>query len=153
MSQSRSRSLTFRDAATFCILAAIGGCNSYEGPFPAVANPPPFDYIDGEELRSGMHELAYQLQQLDMTLMTAYIDEPSFQRDIVDKIRNIERIAGHLVETDLSVRHPFLMDDMDRFLSDVNRARIDAERGIPRYYMTGRISGGCITCHKGTWGH
>lgn len=137
-----------RGTLPLSIVLALGGCNYSGDAFPAVASPPPFDFIDGEELRSGMHELAFQLQQLDMTLMTAYLDEPSFQRDIVDKIRNIERIAGHIAETDLAVRHPFLLDDMDRFLSDVTRARMDAERGVPRYYMAGRISGGCITCHR-----
>ncbi len=148
MSNSRSRPLMLRGAMALCMVFALGACNSYDGAFPAVANPPPFDYIDGEELRSGMHELAFQLQQLDMTLMTAYIDQPSFQRDIVDKIRNIERIGGHIAETGLSVRHPFLLDDMDRFLDDVRRARMDAERSVPRYYMAGRISGGCVTCHR-----
>ena len=148
MLNTQSRPLLLRGTTALCMLFALGGCSSYDGEFPAVANPPPFDYIDGEELRSGMHELAFQLQQLDMTLMTAYIDQPSFQRDIVDKIRNIERIGGHIAETDLSVRHPFLLDDMDRFLEDVRRARMDAERSVPRYYMAGRISGGCVTCHR-----
>ncbi|MDG2338137.1 MAG: hypothetical protein P8N94_09140 [Gammaproteobacteria bacterium] len=43
-----------------------------------IANPPPFDYIDGEELRSNMHQLAFELQQLDMALLDAYVDRPAF---------------------------------------------------------------------------
>lgn len=148
MLKTRARPLLLHGAAALCMALSLSACSSYDGAFPAVANPPPFDYIDGDELRSGMHELALQLQQLDMTLMTAYIDQPSFQQDIVDKIRNIERIGDRIAETDLSVRHRFLLDDMDRFLDDVRRARIDAERSVPRYYMAGRISGGCITCHR-----
>ncbi|MDG2338138.1 MAG: hypothetical protein P8N94_09145 [Gammaproteobacteria bacterium] len=41
-----------------------------------------------------------------------------------------------------------MIDDMDRFLSDVRRAKMDAERNVPRYYMAGRISRGCINSHS-----
>lgn len=126
----------------------LAGCSANSDSFPQIANPPPFDYIDGEDLRSNMHQLAFELQQLDMALLDAYVDRPSFQRQIVESIQNIERIGSYIQETDLAVRHPFLQDDMDRFLSDVRRAREDAERNVPRYYMAGRISGGCINCHS-----
>lgn len=129
-------------------LSLLVGCSSNSDSFPQIANPPPFDYVDGEELRSSMHQLAFELQKLDMSLLDAYVDQPSFQREIVTSIRNIERIGGYIQETDLATRHPFLVDDMDRFLADVSRARMDAERGVPRYYMAGRISGGCINCHR-----
>ena len=138
----------YRGTAFIFILFSLLGCTSNSDTFPQIANPPPFDYIDGEELRSNMHRLAFELQKLDMSLVDAYVDRPSFQREIVDSIRNIERIGGLVRENDLTVRHPFLVDDMDRFLSDVARARMDAERSTPRYYMAGRISGGCITCHR-----
>lgn len=138
----------FRAIVSLVAVFALAGCSSNTDSFPQIANPPPFDYIDGEELRSSMHQLAFELQQLDMALLDAYIDRPSFQRQIVESIQNIERIGGYIQETDLSVRHPFLQDDMDRFLSDVRRAKEDAERSVPRYYMAGRISGGCINCHS-----
>jgi len=134
--------------ASLVAVFALAACSTNSDSFPQIANPPPFDYADGEELRSSMHQLAFELQQLDMALLDAYIDRPSFQRQIVESIQNIERIGGYVQETDLSLRHPFLQDDMDRFLSDVRRARMDAERNVPRYYMAGRISGGCINCHS-----
>lgn len=126
----------------------LAGCSTNSDGFPRIANPPPFDYADGEQLRSAMHQLAFELQQLDMALLDAYVDRPSFQRQIVGSIQSIERIGGYIRETDLAVRHPFLQDDMDSFLSDVRRAKRDAERSVPRYYMAGRISGGCINCHN-----
>lgn len=138
----------YRGIVSVFILFSLMACTSNSDTFPQIANPPPFDYIDGEELRSNMHRLAFELQKLDMSLVDAYVDRPSFQREIVDSIRNIERIGGLVRENDLTVRHPFLVDDMDRFLADVARARMDAERSTPRYYMAGRISGGCITCHR-----
>lgn len=147
MKSQNSKSI-LRAVVPLAAIFALAGCGSNSDSFPQIANPPPFDYIDGENLRSNMHQLAFELQQLDMALLDAYIDRPSFQRQIVDSIENIERIGGYIQETDLAVRHPFLQDDMDRFLSDVRRAREDAERNVPRYYMAGRISGGCINCHS-----
>lgn len=146
--KSQSHVVSYRFALAFFAVLSLLGCSSASDTFPQIANPPPFDYADGEELRSGMHQLAFELQRLDMSLAEAYVDQPSFQREIVEGIRNIERIAGYVRESDLSVRHPFLMGDMDRFLSDVRRARMDAERSVPRYYMAGRISGGCVNCHR-----
>ena len=146
--KSQTNKPILRIVVSLIAVFSLAGCNTNSDSFPQIANPPPFDYIDGEELRSGMHQLAFELQQLDMALLDAYVDRPSFQRQIVDSIQNIERIGGYIQETDLAVRHPFLQDDMDRFLSDVNRARMDAERSVPRYYMAGRISGGCINCHS-----
>ncbi|MEX0964367.1 MAG: hypothetical protein WDZ52_10070 [Pseudohongiellaceae bacterium] len=146
--KTQFRTQFYRGIASLFLLFAIIGCSSNSDTFPQIANPPPFDYANGEELRSGMHQLAFEIQKLDMSLLAAEIDRPSFQREIVDSIRNIERIASYVRETDLSVRHPFLVNDMDRFLVDVRRARMDADRNEPRYYMAGRISGGCINCHR-----
>tara|TARA_B110000858_G_scaffold193601_1_gene246471 strand:+ start:21887 stop:22339 length:453 start_codon:yes stop_codon:yes gene_type:complete len=146
--KSQISKLALRAVVSLITVFTLAGCSTNPDSFPRIANPPPFDYVDGEQLRSNMHQLAFELQQLDMALLDAYVDRPSFQRQIVDSIQNIERIGGHIRETDLAIRHPFLQDDMDRFLSDVHRARRDAERSVPRYYMAGRISGGCINCHR-----
>ncbi|MBT4582884.1 MAG: hypothetical protein HOD07_12530, partial [Gammaproteobacteria bacterium] len=106
------------------------------------------DYADGEELRSRMHQLAWELQQLDLALVTELDNNPAFQREVTDTLSNIERIAGYLQSGDISSRHTFLEDGMDRFLTDVRRARTDATLGSPRYYMAGRISGACVNCHN-----
>jgi len=42
-----------------------------------------------------------------------------------------------------------LLDAMAKFLSDVGRAKWDAEHD--RYYMAGRITGACVSCHKSTY--
>ena len=76
----------FRAIVSLIAVFTLAGCSSNSDSFPQIANPPPFDYVDGEELRSSMHQLAFELQQLDMALLDAYIDRPSFQRQIVEGI-------------------------------------------------------------------
>jgi hypothetical protein len=132
---------------TMLVMAACssGGTTA----FPPIASPPPFDYADGEELRSGMHRLAFELQQLDLSLMIANSDQDQGERDqVVTRLDNIQRIGEGLIAGDLSTNHVFLSNDMSRFLSTVNRARMSAENNPPNYYQAGRVSGACVNCHR-----
>ncbi len=144
----RNHGTLFQTLLIVVAVLLLGSCSSNPDGFPQIASPPPFDYADGDELRSRMHQLAFELQQLDMSLAAEYDDRPSFQQEVVSSLQNIERIGGYLQSGDLSSRHPFLQDDMARFLRDVTKAKDDASRNSPRYYMAGRVSGGCINCHR-----
>ncbi len=136
--------LSFWVGAVMCLMLAA--CESNNGSFPQVANPPAFDYADGEELRSGMHQLAYALQRLDDALAAEYDETPFFQESVIDSLDRIERIAERLRRGDIRSKHEFLAEGMDDFLSDVDQAKRFAER--KRYYMAGRVTGACISCHK-----
>ena len=70
------------------------------------------------------------------------------QSAIVESLRNIERLADVIREDELSVRHTFLQDDMERFISTVNRARMSAEGSSPRYSEAARVTGACVNCHQ-----
>ena len=133
----------------FFLCLSLTSCADNGAGFPQVADAPPFDYVDGEELRSRMHQLAFELQWLDSALVTEYDESPISSQSIVDKLRNIERIGKSLQSGDLSTKHPFLMDGMNSFLADVSRAQWDAERN--RYYMAGRIAGACVICHRANY--
>tara|TARA_R110002096_G_scaffold426421_1_gene636118 strand:+ start:4772 stop:5236 length:465 start_codon:yes stop_codon:yes gene_type:complete len=128
--------------ATFTLAA----CENNGRGYPPVAEAPTLDYVDGKELRSRMQQLAFELQMLDSSLAAEYDEGPLPQQSVVDSLRNIERIAQALQPRDLSSSHPFLLKDLDRLLSDVSRAKIDAAKN--RYYMAGRISGACASCHR-----
>lgn len=134
-------------------LAALSACSTSGGgnSFPDIANPPPFDYAGGAELRSQMHRLAFELQQLDLALVAESSGDEAdrgSQDVIVSHLRDIERIGTDLREGDMSTVHSFLRADMDSFLSTVDRARRAAENNPPRYYMAGRVSGACVNCHQ-----
>jgi len=133
---------------TVTTMFALSACSDFTGTSPQIAYPPPFDYSDGEELRSRMTQLSYELQQLDLALMAEGDNRPSLPEQVGRNLENIERIAGFLQEGDLSSKHPFLQSNMRNFLADVRRARMDVSASPPRYYMAGRISGACINCHR-----
>lgn len=147
-----NRFIPARRLSAVLALTVLAGCSSNGGSgFPGIANPPEFDYASGGELRSQMHRLAFELQQLDMALSAETSDmetDRGTRDDIVDHLSDIERIGNDLREGDMSTSHTFLRNDMDSFLATVSRARRAAESNPPRYYMAGRVSGACVNCHQ-----
>lgn len=136
-----------RGSFALLVLAFLTACSGGGG-FPQIASPPPFDYADGAELRSQMHQLAFGLQQLDMALVSATERDRNSQDEIVNQLSSIARIGNDLREGDMSTNHIFLRNDMANFLSAVNRARMSAQSNPPNYYMAGRVSGACVNCHQ-----
>ena len=131
------------------VLASCNGNNADN--FPQVASPPPFDYLDGEELRSGMHQLAFTMLRLDRALSDDEEMEPGDQEEIVSNLQDIKLIAEGLQDGDIRSTHPYLAVEMYRFLNDVDQALWQASLRTPRYYMAGRVSGACVACHSASW--
>ncbi|MDA9769400.1 hypothetical protein N9D02_00015 [Emcibacteraceae bacterium] len=132
-------------------IVVMSSCaNNNGGNFPQYVDAPPFDFPNGEELRSRMHQLAFSLRRLDAALGTDYeIQNAPSQDQIVSNLRDIDRIANTIQSRELETQHPFLVDEMTRFISDVEKAEWGASRG--RYYMAGRVAGACVSCHKSTY--
>lgn len=132
----------------FVFGSALLACNSVSSGFPQIASPPRFDYADGEELRSGMHQLAFELQRLDTALMQELSGDVVRKEMVVEVLGNIERIAGQLRDGDMTTRHNFLRNDMENFLNTIYFAKMGMEANPPRFYQAGRVSGACINCHR-----
>ncbi len=133
-------------AALFVLASCSGKQNSDS--FPQVASPPPFDFPNGENLRSGMHQLAFALLDLDRELSSETEVADIEQREVTETLMRIKEIAEGLQEGDIRLSHPYLADDMFRFLNDIDQALWQASRRSPRYYMAGRVSGACVSCHS-----
>lgn len=129
------------------LLLGLASCGASDTGFPPIGNPPAFDYADGDELRSTMHRLAFELQQLDLAMIGEDYRDTMFQQQIVNHLENIERFGADLRQGDLASRHQFLLSGMNDFLNNVERARMNAEANPPRYYLAGRVSGSCVNCH------
>ena len=70
----------------------LASCGASDAGFPPIGNPTAFDYADGDELRSTMHRLAFELQQLDLAMIGEDYRDTMFQQQIVNHLDNIERI-------------------------------------------------------------
>jgi len=134
---------------TFLAVALLlTACSDTGSAFETFTYPEEFNYPDDQELDLLMQQFGYALQQLDLALVSQEDDRPDLQQQVIGYLRNIERIGGNLQASDISASHPFLRDDMSVFLSDVREARLRVALFPPRYYMAGRIAGGCVNCHR-----
>jgi hypothetical protein len=137
-----------RPLVLLALSLTLVSCNDVAGTFRQVTYPPGFTYVSREELSSRMHELGYELQQLDLALAPENQPLSEQQQQVVDILRNIERIAGGIQAGEAGSNHPFLQNDMAAFMATVAQARASAGLNPPRYYGAGQVSGGCTNCHQ-----
>ena len=130
------------------VLIILSGCGDTAGLIRQVTYPPDFNYVTGEELRSSMDQLGYQLQRLDLALVPAEAGRPVERQEVLDVLSSIERIGANLRAGEGGSNHPFLEDHMSDFVVEVGRARIAALMNPPSYYLAGRVAGGCVNCHR-----
>ena len=133
----------------FSTILAISGCSDFAAAVRKVTYPPDFKYVTGQELRSRMEQMSFQLQLLDQALVDNTGQQAvQQQQQVLASLRNIERIAASLQAGEAGSSHPFLQDFMKDFVSDVEQARNTAALDPPSYYFAGRVAGGCVNCHK-----
>lgn len=131
--------------AAILLLSACS--NEFAAKVRKVTYPPDFKYVSGQELRSNMHNLAYQLQLLDKALANTDSGQAA-QQQVMDRLFKIEQAAASLQAGAAGASHPFLQDFMRNFVNQVGEARVAASLEPPRYYLAGKVSGGCVNCHK-----
>lgn len=143
-----SNRLFVRPCILLAMTLALVACSDFAGTVRQVTYPPGFTYVSREELDSRMHELGYELQQLDRALGPERDAIAEQQQQVIDILRNIARIAGSIEASEPGSNHPFLQNDMATFLATVRQARLAATSNPPRYYGAGRVSGSCTNCHR-----
>ena len=130
------------------IILAISGCNDFAAVVRQVTYPPDFKYVSGQDFRSRMDQMAFQLQLLDRALAENNTGQSIEQQQVLGFLRSIERVASSLQAGEAGSSHPFLQDFMKDFVADVEQARNTAAMDPPSYYFAGRLAGGCVNCHK-----
>jgi hypothetical protein len=143
-----SNRLFARPFILVAISLTLASCSDFAGTMRKATYPQGFTYVSREELSSRMHELGYELQQLELALALESDGLSEQQQQVASILRNIERIAGDIQAGEAGSNHPFLQNDMATFLATVGQARMAAALNPPRYFGAGRVSGGCTNCHQ-----
>jgi hypothetical protein len=136
-----------------CSTLVLVGCSSnFASSVRKVTYPPDFKYTEQVDLRSDMHQLAYQMALLDTALITPDTQNAGngeIQREKVLKaLKSMGRIASRLEAGSTGANHPFMDDYMQDLTAKIDKASIAASFKEPRYYFAGQVSGGCVNCHK-----
>lgn len=142
----------FRTARQVCLLLSAGlallACSSeFAAAVRSVTYPPDFVYVSSGQLRTRMSNLGSRLAQLDNALIENEIRQPD-KEEVLTILREIEEIGSELQGIEAGASHPFLEDDMPRFVNDIARARMAASLDPPQYYLAGRVAGSCVNCHS-----
>ena len=141
-------SKTVLAALAATLLTYLAGCADPAATVRQFTYPPDFKYVTKAELDTAMGALLEHLQILEGTL--APLEEPPppvDQARVVEELAAIERIARGLEAGPAGSNHPFLQDQMGRFVARVQQARLAAAMDPPRYYQAGTVAGACAQCH------
>ncbi|MFT6268886.1 MAG: hypothetical protein ACJAVV_001701 [Alphaproteobacteria bacterium] len=133
-------------------IVLIGCSSKFTASMRKVTYPPDFKYTEPADLRSDMHQLAFQMGLLDKALVMPSVqtsNEVEIQRvEVLNVLRHMGRIANSLQAGNSGANHPYMDDYMQDLVAKIDEARIGASLQQPRYYFAGKVSGGCVNCHK-----
>ncbi|MCU7553649.1 hypothetical protein OCL06_03420 [Alteromonas sp. ASW11-19] len=136
-------------ACTYLAVVVVTGCSNGLSSVRNVTYPPDFKYIERDQLRSGMDEMALHISILDGALQYSQADDPdAIREEVLTALTNIERVASSLQAASAGASHPFMEDHMRSFVATVDKARSAASLAEPRYYFAGKVAGACAACHK-----
>lgn len=139
--------------ATLVFSCFLGACSSQMAEkVRKVTYPQNFKYVAPAELRTNMDRLAQHMRLLDLSLAMQHNQSAegieTQRQQVLTALANIERIGSALQAGDGGSNHPFLESHMRDFVSNVGAARVAASLPQPRYYLAGKVSGGCVNCHR-----
>ena len=110
--------------------------------------PPEFRYIERDEVRSTMRQLAFHARELNRLIQSS--DGPQKQRsEIIEHLRAMEEAAEKLDQSGWPTNHPLIDMNLPSFRRDLKFAREAIEREPPNFLLAGPVTGACVYCHGG----
>lgn len=110
--------------------------------------PPDFVYLEQNQIRSEMALLSLYMRQIDEILLDDSTVSSEQQEQIIKILSKVDSSVDSLGAGNIRTSHLVLDDHIDQFKSDVTVALRDARSDPPNYFALGRLSGGCVACHK-----
>jgi hypothetical protein len=110
--------------------------------------PPDFRYIEREQLRSAMWQLARHVRDLDQDIQSPSAPE-QHRKDIIEHLDGMEAAARSLDTAGWPSNHPLIDMNMPKFRQDIRQARDAVERDPPNYAIAYSLTGACVYCHGG----
>jgi len=116
--------------------------------------PSSFTWIGKEEIETSMRSMANSMSEINR-LVSEEKKHGNNRGDILIELDNIEYVAASLSirtpvgDSNLPATNHLLIDEnMDTFLENVLRARMQAESNPANYYAVGQLTGSCAGCHR-----
>ena len=111
-------------------------------------DPPGFQYLPPEPVRSTMWVLAAEIEELERLLATPEGRASEVQRTAVrSTLARMREAARQLDQPGRSSQHPMLDHNLERFTTRLTRAIRNVDRDPPNYYLASTVGGACFMCH------
>jgi hypothetical protein len=131
--------------AVFCIVQ-LSSCSDFARWLRQYTYPPDFRYIERDQLRTAMGQLARQVREIDEH-MQAPVEPEQLRKDILEHLAAMEAAARNLNATGWPSNHERIDINLARFQRDIKLAREAVERDPPNYTLTYSVTGACVYCH------
>lgn len=129
------------------IAMLLFGCADFSRWLRQYTYPPEFRYIEREEVRAIMHQLASHSQALNQLMQSS--DGPQTQRiEIIAHLKAMEEATTKLDQSGWPGNHPLIEMNLPKFRRDIRFAREAIEREPPNFLLAGPLTGACVYCHS-----
>lgn len=110
--------------------------------------PSDYVYLEKKEVTNEMVLMSLYLREIDQILLDDSTVSSEQQQRIIVILNKINASTNKLGGGNITTNHLVLDEHLGDFKSEVNLALRDASSDPPNYFALGRLSGGCLGCHK-----
>jgi hypothetical protein len=135
-------------AVALILCGLVGGCADFARWTRRYTYPPDFRYIERDQLRSAMWQLARHVRELDQHLRLSTAGEQQ-RKDVLEHLDGMENATRTLDNAGWPSNHPMIDMNMPKFRHDIRLARDAVERTPPNYALAYSLPGACVYCHGG----
>jgi hypothetical protein len=138
----------YRLAFVTLVAFQLSGCADVARWVRQYTYPPEFRYVERDEVRSTMRQLALHSRELSHLIQSS--DGPHAERtEIIMHLRAMEQAAEKLDQSGWPTNHPLIHMNLPSFRRDIKFAREAVEREPPNFLLAGPVTGACVYCHGG----
>jgi hypothetical protein len=124
----------------------LAGCADFARWVRQYTYPSDFRYIESDQLRSAMGQLARHVREIDEHMQTP-MDPEQLRRDILEHLAGMDAAVRSLNTSGWASNHPLIDMNLPRFQRDIGLARQAVEQEPANYTLTYSVTGACVYCH------
>jgi len=110
--------------------------------------PDDFVYLEQNQVTNKMVLMSSYMRRIDEILAEDTTVSSAQQEQIIKILSSIDATVDSLGAGNIRTNHLLIDEHIDEFKTEVSVALRDARSDPPNYFALGRLSGGCVACHK-----
>ena len=140
-----TRSQIIRIGIISCVTAGLlTGCAQIR----KATYPDDFVYLEQKQVTSKMVLMSSYMRKIDEILAQDSTVSSAQQEQLIKILSSIDETVDSLGAGNIRTNHLLIDEHIDDFKTEVSLALRGARSDPPNYFALGRLSGGCIACHK-----